>query len=94
MKLTRMGGLEKNKHEIRKLHAGRGGTGTSIVVRVKERRSSRKGASFLPNRLRWEHAVPITFLDKHNPDQFEIVCSDTDAKGKRKYERIVIRRRK
>ena len=45
--------------------------------------------------------VPITFLDKHNPDQFEIVCSDTDAtgdrfyvKGKRKYARVVIRRRK
>ena len=45
--------------------------------------------------------VPITFLDKHNPDQFEIVCSDTDAagdrfyvKGKRKYARIVIRRKK
>ena len=44
--------------------------------------------------------VPISFLDKHNPDQFEIIGADTEftgklgrfyVKGKRKYARIVIR---
>ncbi len=44
--------------------------------------------------------VPISFLDKHNPEQFEIVGADTDfagklgrfyVKGSRKYARIVIR---
>ncbi len=51
-----------------------------------------------------EMGVPITFLDKHNPDQFEIINTDEkllkqkgDNKGrfyingKRKYARIVIR---
>jgi hypothetical protein len=50
--------------------------------------------------------VPITFLDKHNPDQFEIVGLDRDlvyeltgkatgflVNGNYKYARIVIRRR-
>ena len=45
--------------------------------------------------------VPITFLDKYNPEQFEIVGTSTAdmpkgapyVKGKRIYERILIRRR-
>ena len=45
--------------------------------------------------------VPITFLDKHNPDQFEILGTSTMdmakgapyVAGKRIYERILIRRR-
>ena len=56
----------------------------------------------------WDGAmgVPITFLNKHNPDQFEIdglcwlMLRDMGAgesmfkiNGKRKYRRIVIRRR-
>ena len=46
--------------------------------------------------------VPITFMDKYNPDQFEIVDTSTTAmpkgapyvNGKRIYERILIRRKK
>ena len=46
--------------------------------------------------------VPITFMDKYNPEQFEIVDTSTVAmpkgapyiNGKRIYERILIRRRK
>lgn len=46
--------------------------------------------------------VPITFMDKYNPDQFEIVDTSTNAMpkgapyiaGKRIYERILIRRRR
>lgn len=52
----------------------------------------------------WDGAmgVPITFLNKHNPEQFEIVGADFQfierlqrfyVKGNRKYARIVIRRR-
>ena len=45
--------------------------------------------------------VPITFLDKYNPDQFEIIGTSTMdmakgapyVAGKRIYERILIRRR-
>ena len=58
----------------------------------------------------WEGVmgVPITFLDKHNPDQFDIVGMDSDViqgydgalssrfyvRGKRKFARVVIRSRK
>ena len=50
--------------------------------------------------------VPITFLDKYNPDQFEIVAAMTTTKvdeynlgypyinGEKKYARILIRRKK
>ena len=46
--------------------------------------------------------VPITFLDKYNPEQFEIIGTSTMdmpkgapyVNGKRIYERILIRRRK
>lgn len=46
--------------------------------------------------------VPVTFLDKYNPEQFEIIDTSTIAmpkgapyvNGKRIYERILIRRRK
>ena len=52
----------------------------------------------------WDGAmgVPISFLDKHNPEQFEILGADTEFAGKlgrfyvngnRKYARLVIRRR-
>ena len=46
--------------------------------------------------------VPITFLNKHNPEQFEIIGVDTwftgklgrfYVKGSKKYARIVIRRK-
>ena len=45
--------------------------------------------------------VPITFMDKYNPDQFEIIDTSTTAMpkgapyiaGKRIYERILIRRK-
>ena len=49
-----------------------------------------------------EMGVPISLLDKHNPDQFEIIGADTwftgklgrfYVKGSRKYARIVIRRK-
>ena len=44
---TYIGGLEKNKHEDKKLNAGRGGTGKSIVVGVKERGSKKVKAQVI-----------------------------------------------
>ena len=49
---TFMGGLEKNKHESKKLHAGRGGTGKSIVVGVKERESRKVWAKVVEDTKR------------------------------------------
>ena len=46
---TYIGGLEKNKHEDKKLNAGRGGTDKSIVVGVKERRSKNVKARVIDN---------------------------------------------
>lgn len=48
-----------------------------------------------------EMGVPITFMDKYNPDQFEIIDTSTNAmpkgapyiNGKRIYERILIRKK-
>ena len=47
--------------------------------------------------------VPISFMDKYNPDQFEIIGNEYDLKiekgrgyinGKRMYSRIFIRNKK
>ena len=58
--------------------------------------------AYIPMDYDGEMGVPISFLDKHNPEQFEIVGADTwftgklgrfYVKGKRKYARIVVRRK-
>ena len=46
---TYIGGLEKNKHEYKKLNAHRGGTGKSIVVGVKERELKKVKARVIDN---------------------------------------------
>lgn len=57
----------------------------------------------IPSDYDGEMGVPISFIDKHNPQQFEIIGADTDFAGKlgrfyvngnRKYARIVIRHKK
>ncbi|MDE2636575.1 MAG: adenine-specific methyltransferase EcoRI family protein [Chloroflexota bacterium] len=57
----------------------------------------------IPEDYAGEMGVPISFIDKYNPDQFQIVGADTDfagklgrfyVKGKRKYARIVIRNKR
>lgn len=42
---TYVGGFEKNKHESKKLKAGRGGVGKTAVVGMKERRTTGQGES-------------------------------------------------
>ena len=49
---TFMGGLEKNKHESKKLHAGTGGTGKSIVVGLKDRATNQVQAAVVVRRDR------------------------------------------
>ena len=49
---TYMGGKESNKHESKKLKRGRGGTGKSIVVGVKERESKKVTAQVIDNTKR------------------------------------------
>ena len=49
---TFIGGLERNKHESKKLHAGRGGTGKSIVVGAKERESKKIRAEVIDDTRR------------------------------------------
>lgn len=56
----------------------------------------------IPNDYDGVMGVPITYMDKYNPDQFEILDTSTNAMpkgapyiaGKRIYERILIRRKK
>ena len=47
---TFMGGLDKNKHESKKLHAGTGGTGKSIVVGIKDRATNHVQAAVITHR--------------------------------------------
>ena len=44
---TYMGGLERNKHESKKLHQGRGATGKTAVVGVKNRESNKVKAKVI-----------------------------------------------
>jgi len=55
----------------------------------------------IPKDYSGEMGVPITFLDKHNPDQFDIVAMTAFGKlgvfqvhGKNKYRRIIVRNRR
>ena len=46
---TYVGGLEKNKHESKKLHAGRGGVGKVAVVGAKDRKTGKVKAQVVEN---------------------------------------------
>ena len=49
---TYMGGLERNKHENKKLKQGRGATGKTAVIGVKERESKKVKAEVIDNTKR------------------------------------------
>ena len=52
---TYVGGLEKNKHKDKKLNAGRGGVGKSIVAGIKERETNQLKAKVIENTKRKTH---------------------------------------
>ena len=46
---THIGGKEKNKHESKKLHAGRGSVGKAIVIGAKDRETNQVSATVIEN---------------------------------------------
>ena len=50
-----MGGLEKNKHKDKKLNAGCGGVGKSIVAGIKDRETNQVKAKVIENTKRKTH---------------------------------------
>ena len=69
---TFVGGLEKNKHESKKLKQGRGGVGKSVVVGVRERDSKQIKAMVIENadRETWHGFIEA------NVDEDSIVNTD------------------
>lgn len=64
---TYIGGLEKNKHKSKRLNAGRGGVGKSIVVRTKDRSTNQVKAEVIPD------------TKKRTLHRFVNEAADTDA---------------
>ena len=63
---TFMGGLEKNKHESKKLHAGTGAVGKSIVVGIRDRATNAVQAAVIAHR---DRATLLDFVRKRvEPD--------------------------
>ena len=69
---TFVGGLEKNKHKDKKLNAGRGGVGKSVVVGVKERNSKKVKATVVENTKR---KTLHDFIEE-NVEEGSTVCTD------------------
>ena len=67
-----MGGLEKNKHESKKLHEGRGATGKTAVVGVKERESKKVKAKVIENTKR----QTLHGFIQNNVKEGSTVCTD------------------
>jgi len=81
---TYMGGLEKNKHASKKLKAGRGGVGKSIVVGMKDRATNTIVADIVDNTKRGTlqgfvnaHAAPKA--EKYTDDNAAYVGLDNHA---------------
>ena len=69
---TYVGGLEKNKHANKKLKAGRGGVGKSIVAGVKDREANQVTAKVIENTKRPTLHDFIT----DNVEEGSTVCTD------------------
>ena len=69
---TFVGGLEKNKHESKKLKQGRGGVGKSVVIGVRERESKKVKAKVIEN----TQQVTLHGFIEENVKQGSTVCTD------------------
>ena len=67
-----MGGLEKNKHESKKLHQGRGATGKTAVLGIKNRDTNEVKAKVIENTKR---KTLHDFINR-NVEQGSTVCTD------------------
>ena len=77
---TYMGGLEKNKHERKKLNAGRGPVGKTAVVGVKDRASNKVAAHVVAN---VDGATLTAIVDHYVADGAKVYSDDHGG-----YERL------
>jgi len=88
---TYIGGLEKNKHWDRKLRAGRGGVGKSIVAAAKDRESGRIVAEVVPDT---KTATLQGFVREHTDDDAIVYTDEHSAyvglgeEGGRRHEAV------
>ncbi len=73
---TYIGGKEANKHEAKKLHAGRGTLGKTAVVGVKDRATNQIAAAPVNATNR---ATIQAFIMDHVPDDAELYTDDASA---------------
>ncbi len=73
---TYVGGLEKNKHENKKLKSGRGGVGKAVVVGVKDRETNRVAAKVIPDT---KAGTLQGFVEGHSEPQAQIYTDDGAA---------------
>ena len=78
---TYVDGLEKNKHKDKKLNAGRGGVGKTVVVGAKERKSKKVKAKVIGNTKR----KTLHDFINDNVKEGSTVCTD-DFKSYEKLE--------
>ena len=78
---TYVGGLEKNKHWDKKLNAGRGGVGKSIVAGMKNRETNNVTAQVIPNTRR---TTLHGFIESNVEEGSEVFTDDLKS-----YERMV-----
>ena len=73
---TYIGGLEKNKHEKKKLKAGRGPVGKTAVVGMKDRATKRVAAKVIDST---DKKTLQGFVDKHAAPGAQLYTDDTSA---------------
>ena len=83
---TYIGGKEKNKHESKRRHAGRGPVGKMAVVGAKDRDSNRVAARVIK---RTDRATLQGFVDRHaDPDAMVYTDGATAYKGRERHEAV------
>jgi len=73
---TYMGGREKNKHESRKLNAGRGGVGKCVIAGIKDRMSRAVIAKVVP---KTDKRILQGFVNKHLAEGAKLYTDESVA---------------